>query len=168
VSKAFTDEEAPDPGPVVRPPPRLAPGEIRYVTPEGQAALRGDVARIRAERAAAEALPEAGRAGRLAELDRRTQVLEATLATLTVLGPESAPEGRVGFGSWVTVEDEDGARHAWRLVGPDESDPRHGLVSASSPVGEALLGRAAGDVVEVDRPGGARELVVVEVRRTPA
>ena len=37
MSKAFTSEETPDEGPLVRPPPRLAPGEVRYVTPEGAA-----------------------------------------------------------------------------------------------------------------------------------
>jgi transcription elongation factor GreB len=166
VSKAFTSEETPDTGPVSRAPPRLAPGEIRYVTPEGHAALRTEVARLREDRAAAAGLPEPGRAARLAELDRRAELAEATLAALTVLGPERAPEGTVAFGTWVTVEDESGASSTWRIVGPDEADPRRGLVSVHSPVAAALLGRERGDVVEVKRPGGAKELTVVDVRRT--
>jgi transcription elongation factor GreB len=165
VSKAFTSEETPDTAPVVRPPPRLQPGEVRYVTPEGHAALRAESARLAAERAAAASLPETERRSRIPDLEARAAVVEATLAALTVLGPEAAPEGRVGFGCWVTVEDGDGARSTWRIVGPDEADPRRGLVSVHSPVARALLGTEAGAVVEVERPGGRKELEIVEVRR---
>jgi transcription elongation factor GreB len=167
MSKAFTSEETPDAAPLSRAPPRLAPGEVRYATPEGQAALRADAARLREERAAAAALPEPARTARLAELDRRARVVEATLAAVTVLGPESAPEGRVAFATWVTVDDDGGARATWRIVGPDEADARRGLVSVDAPVARALLGREAGDEVEIERPGGRRVLTVVEVRRTP-
>lgn len=149
MSKAFTSEETPEEGPLIRPVPRLAPGEVRYVTPEGQAVLRNVLARLRAEG------------------DPRSAQVEATLSVLTVLGPEQAPEGRAGFGTWVTVRDQEGKRTTWRIVGPDEADPRLGRVSAHSPVGRALLGHEVGDSVEVDRPGGRLELEVVEVRRTP-
>jgi transcription elongation factor GreB len=167
VSKAFTSEETPDLGPVVRPPPRLAPGEIRYVTPEGQASLRDALARLRAERGAASGLPDAERIARQAELDARAAALDSTLGALTVLGPDAAPEGQVAFGTWVTVEEEDGRRATWRIVGPDESDARRGQVSVEAPLSRALLGRRAGDEVELQRPGGAVELTIVEVRRTP-
>jgi transcription elongation factor GreB len=161
VSKAFTSEETPEAAPVVRASPRLAPGERRYVTPEGHAALRAELAQLAGERAAA---TDSVRAEALA---RRAALVEATLATLTVLSPDAASEGRVGFGTWVTVEDGAGARSTWRIVGPDEADARRGLVSAASPVGRALLGREEGDEVEVDRPGGRVALTVVEVRRKP-
>ena len=146
MSKAFTSEEAPDPGPVVRAPPRLAPGEVRYVTPEGMAALRRELAALRPG-------------------DARGPLLERTIASLTVLGPESLAEGTAGFGAWVTVEDEQQARRTWRIVGPDEADPRRGLVSAHSPVGLALVGHAVGDEVEVRLPGGEAVYRIVEVRK---
>jgi transcription elongation factor GreB len=167
MSKAFTSEETPDLEPVVRAPPRLAPGEVRYVTPEGRAALRDALARLAAEREAAGALSDAERATRIADLDRRAALVEATVAALTVLGPDAAPEGKVAFGTWVTVEDGDGGRTTWRIVGPDESAPRRGLLGVDSPVARALLGREAGDEVEVVRPGGRLALTVVAVRRTP-
>jgi transcription elongation factor GreB len=160
VSKAFTSEETPDEAPLVRAAPRLAPGERRYVTPEGQAALLAELERVEAARGGADAT-------RAEALARRAALLEATLATLTVLSPDAAPAGRVGFGSWVTVEDGAGARTTWRIVGPDEADARRGLVSVASPVARALLGREEGDEVEVDRPGGPVELTVVEIRRRP-
>ncbi|WP_242342256.1 GreA/GreB family elongation factor [Anaeromyxobacter terrae] len=165
MSKAFTSEETPDLGPIVRAPPRVAPGEVRYVTPEGHAALRQELERLREARAEAASLPEHARAARLAELDRRAALVEGTLAALTVLGPESVPEGRVGFGTWVVVEDEDGRTHTWRVVGPDEADARRGLVSVSSPVARALLGHEAGDTVEVELPAGRREYTLLEVPR---
>jgi len=148
VSKAFTSEEAPDPTPLVRAPPRLAPGEVRYVTPEGMAALRLELAGLPAS-------------------DPRASLLERTIAALTVLGSEAAPEGRVGFGAWVTVEDGRGARRTWRIVGPDEADPRRGLVSVHAPVGAALLGKAVGDVAEVERPDGTAEVRIVAIGRAP-
>ncbi|MFL5263293.1 MAG: transcription elongation factor GreAB, partial [Anaeromyxobacteraceae bacterium] len=109
MSKAFTSEETPEAGAVARAPPRVAPGEVRYVTPEGQVALRAEVDRLGAERAAAAALPDAERGARLAELDARLALANGTLAAVTVRGPESAPDGEAGFATWVTVEDDGGA-----------------------------------------------------------
>jgi transcription elongation factor GreB len=168
MSKAFTSEETPELEPVSRAPPRLAPGEVRYVTPEGFAALEAELARLRGERAAAASVADpAERAARQGDLDRRAALIQGTLAALTVLGPDAAPEGKVAFGTWVTVADASGSRQTWRIVGPDEADPRRGLVSVQSPVARALLGRGAGDEVEVHRPGGDAELTIIEVRRTP-
>jgi transcription elongation factor GreB len=166
MSKAFTDEEAPDLGPIGREPPVIRPGETRYVTPEGQAALRAELERLELELREVRRVGDAERPPRAAELERRVALVAGTLASLTALGPEAAPDGRVAFATWVTVEDEDGRRHTWRLVGPDEADARHGLVSVHSPVARALLGREVGEVVEVDRPGGRREYEVVAVSRT--
>jgi transcription elongation factor GreB len=67
----------------------------------------------------------------------------------------------------VTVEDAAGARQTWRIVGPDESDPPRGRIAVDSPVARALLGREAGDAVEVRRPAGAVAWTVVDVRREP-
>lgn len=149
MSKAFTSEETPDPTPVVRDAPRPKPGEVRWVTPEGASALRAELARLRA-------------AG-----DPRAATVERTLEVLTVLGPEHAPEGVVGFGTWVTVEDAEGETATWRIVGPDEADARARRVSVHAPLGQALMGHAEGDEVVVERPAGALELTVVAVSRKP-
>lgn len=168
MSKAFTSEETPDAAPLGRAPPRLEPGEVRYVTPEGFAELKQAAASAREELTRAASLPESERGGFVADLQQRVAVLDATLAALTVLGPEAAPAGRVAFGTWVSVEDEDGQRSTWRIVGPDEVDARRGFVSVHAPVARALLGREVGESVEVQRPGGTVELTILEVRRTPA
>ena len=72
-------------------------------------------------------------------------------------------DGGVGFGCAVVVRDEDGATHRFTIVGPDELDARAGRVSAVSPIGAALLGHKAGDVVEVERAGRTDELEIVRV-----
>lgn len=164
MSKAFTSEETPEAAAVVREPPRVRPGEVRYVTPEGHAALRAELARLGAETGGDGGL-ESERTARAEARQRRQALLEGTLAALTVLGPERVPPGQVGFGTWVTVEGEDGRRLTWRIVGPDEADARRGLVSAQAPVARALLGRTAGETVEVELPGGARAYTVVAVGR---
>jgi transcription elongation factor GreB len=167
MSKAFTSEETPEAAPLLRSGPQLAPGEVRYVTPEGLAALQQELQRLREERAAAAALPDTERAARLPDLEARAQLVESTIAALTVLDASAAPEGKVAFGAWVTVEDEDGRQSTWRIVGPDEADPRRRLLSVHSPVARALLGHSAGDSVAVERPGGPVELTIVDVRRSP-
>ena len=71
---------------------------------------------------------------------------------------------RVFFGAFVEVEDEDGTRAAYRIVGEDETDAKRGWISWRSPIGRALLKREAGDTITYRRPDGASvELTVVSV-----
>ncbi|HET9599305.1 MAG TPA: GreA/GreB family elongation factor, partial [Anaeromyxobacteraceae bacterium] len=127
--------------------------------------VRAELERLGAARSALASLPEAERQARADDLARRAALVEATLAALTVADPAAAPDGVAAFGTWVTVEDEDGARATWRLVGPDEADARRGLASAHAPLGRALIGHRAGEVVEVARPSGVAEVTIVEVRK---
>ncbi len=118
------------------------------VTPRGLAALRDRLAALRAD-------PSQSRVA--AHLARR-------LDRLTVVDARPDDPERVAFGAEVTVEDDDGERTTWRLVGPDETDLVEGGVSVSSPVARALLGRRVGDEVRLVRPRGARVVTVVAVR----
>jgi transcription elongation factor GreA len=62
-----------------------------------------------------------------------------------------------GFGRSAEVHDEtSGATHTWTIVGPTEANVAEGRLSAESPVGQALLGRAAGERVAVETPKGTR------------
>jgi transcription elongation factor GreB len=101
---------------------------------------------------------------KLRELDSRLRELSQRMDSLTVLDPRPHPSGRAYFGAWVTVEDQEGEERTWRLVGPDEFDVAAGLLSVDAPLGRALLGRKGGDAVRYQRPGGAVEVSVVEVR----
>jgi len=90
--------------------------------------------------------------------------LSQRMDSLTVVEPRPHPSGRAYFGAWVTVEDDRGAEQTWRLVGPDEFDVERGLISVDAPLGRALLGKAEGQQVRFERPGGAVEITVVEIR----
>lgn len=100
---------------------------------------------------------------RLREIDRRVRWLNKRLEALEVV--RTAPnDGRVHFGSLVTIEDQDGEQHTWQLVGSDEWDVKQGKISVLSPIGQALLGKRVDDEVEVRRPKGTMELTILEVR----
>ncbi len=101
---------------------------------------------------------------RLREIDARLRFLQKRTDELTVV--ETSPEqaGRVFFGAWVTLEDEEGEQHTYRVVGPDEFDPAKGWVSIDSPMGRALLGKAVDDQFEVLRPRGGAGFTVVGIR----
>ena len=74
------------------------------------------------------------------------------------------PSDLVKWGAVVDVEHEDGTPRTWRLVDKDESEPKASRISAQSPVGRALLGKRAGDVIEVSTPRGPIEYEVLAVR----
>ena len=163
MSKAFTKEDSSDEPAVVRTAPKLAPGEKRYVTPEGFRRLtqqRDALAeRIRTVRGNAGASTGSARAA----LEGQLKALDATLAVLTVCEPP-ADLDHVFFGARVELEDEDGQPSSYRLVGPDEVDVKAGAISVESPLARSLLGRAVGDTVSVERPRGTREYTVAAIR----
>jgi transcription elongation factor GreB len=101
---------------------------------------------------------------RLREIDGRMRYLGQRLDKLTVVDPEGSGDGRVRFGAWVQLEDEDGAVVEYRIVGPDEFDVQRGEISMDSPVARALLGKQEGDAVTVTRPKSTVEYEILRVR----
>jgi transcription elongation factor GreA len=99
-------------------------------------------------------------------IEGRILELEAKLAAAQVIDPASLQaEGRVVFGATVDLEDEDtGAKVTYQIVGDDEADLKLGLISISSPIARALIGKSEGDVAEVQAPGGVRSVEIVAVR----
>ncbi len=93
---------------------------------------------------------------RLREIDRRLRYLAKRLDRMKVITPhmQAASAGKVGFGAWVVLEDDEGERKCYRIVGPDESDADNGAISMQSPVAKALMGKTVGTEVEVRRPRG--------------
>jgi transcription elongation factor GreB len=100
---------------------------------------------------------------RLREIDRRIRFLQKRLDAAVVVAPEAQDSDKVFFGASVEVEDADGARKRYQLVGEDESAPSEGRISWRSPIGRALLKRTVGDVVTVKRPAGEIELEIVAI-----
>jgi transcription elongation factor GreA len=99
-------------------------------------------------------------------IEGRILELEAKLATAQVIDPADLDAGgRVVFGATVELEDEaTGAVVTYQIVGDDEADLKLGLVSISSPIARALIGKEAGDVAEVQAPGGVKHYEIVDVR----
>ena len=99
-------------------------------------------------------------------IEGRIQELEGKLAAAQVIDPAVLDAGgKVVFGATVDLEDEDsGAKVSYQIVGDDEADLKLGLISISSPIARALIGKEAGDVAEVQAPGGLRHWEVISVR----
>ncbi|MBS2032719.1 MAG: GreA/GreB family elongation factor [Deltaproteobacteria bacterium] len=160
MSKAFTSGDA-QPETVRRAPVKAAPGEERPITPEGRAALEAqwrELVDARAKLLGAESATQRN------ELDQQIQFVQVILESTRVVVTDASQRDRAFFGATVELEDEQGERVTWRLVGPDEADARTGTLSVASPLGKALLGREVGDEVTVDRPRGKATFGVVAVR----
>jgi transcription elongation factor GreA len=99
-------------------------------------------------------------------IEGRIKELEGKLAAAQVIDPATLDAGgRVVFGATVDLEDEDtGAKVTYQIVGDDEADLKLGLISISSPIARALIGKSAGDVAEVRAPGGVKTYEIVGVR----
>jgi transcription elongation factor GreA len=97
-------------------------------------------------------------------LEGRIAAIERTLREATVIDVGGEGDGRVRLGSSATVEDEDGGRATFSIVGSTEADPAAGRISNVSPVGRALIGRSAGELVSVKTPRGEVQYRIVEVR----
>jgi transcription elongation factor GreA len=96
-------------------------------------------------------------------LEGRIATLERVLRDATVISAGAAAVDRVTLGSRVTIEDADGVRSVFTIVGSTEADPRAGRVSNVSPIGRALLGATAGELVQVTTPRGDVPYKVIAV-----
>ncbi len=150
----------------------LPPESGEAITPAGLVALKAEVERLETEgrRAMGARLLAARDLGDLKEnaeyhiakedqahMETKIKRLRARLRNAVVVEP-SATDTTFALGRTAEVLDEDsGTVHTWTLVGRTEADLGSGKISAESPVGGALLGRAPGDVVEVQTPRGPRK-----------
>ncbi len=101
---------------------------------------------------------------RLREIDGRVQYLRKRIEKLEVVSPPTEDDGRVRFGAWVELQDEEGEVAVYRIVGPDEFDVSKGWISLDSPVARALIGKREGDEVGVRRPKGDILYTVIACR----
>jgi transcription elongation factor GreA len=99
-------------------------------------------------------------------IEGRILEIESKLAQAQIIDPAALNAGgKVVFGSTVELEEEDsGDAVTYQIVGEDEADLKQGRISVGSPIARALIGKEAGDVAEVQAPGGLRRYEVVDVR----
>ena len=97
-------------------------------------------------------------------IENKIREIEQKLANSEIIDNLNPPDGKVGFGSVVTLENLDhGSQVTYQIVGPDESDISSGKISIISPLGRALIGREVEDEVIVKTPGGAKNYTVLKI-----
>ncbi len=157
----------------------LPPGQKRYITRLGAERLHKELLwllneerpKVTAEVSAAAAQGDRSENAeyiygkkRLRQIDGRVRFLQRRLDTLTIVDPrEQKNTSRVFFGATVHLEDEDGKGMTYQVVGADEIDTKGGRISIDSPIGRALIGKAIGDTLVVQRPRGEIELTVLRI-----
>jgi len=99
-------------------------------------------------------------------IEGRIADLEGKLSNAQIIDPQTLDaDGRIVFGATVELEDlESGESVTYQIVGDDEADIKQGMISVSSPISRALIGKYAGDSVDVQAPGGVRQYEVLDVQ----
>lgn len=99
-------------------------------------------------------------------IEGRIQDVEGKLSNAQIIDPKLLDaDGRCVFGATVEMEDVDsGDVVTYQIVGDDEADIKQGKISVSSPLARAVIGKYAGDVAQVQAPGGIREYELIDVR----
>ena len=145
MSRAFTREQDGESGlPDVGERP-VSPHR-NLVTPEGPAMIEAEAAAAREELARAESEQDRER---IAIASRDLRYWNARRENAEVSVPEK-DSSVVRFGMSVTVEDDDGHKNTWKIVGEDEADASNGKISHVSPMAQALFGKAKGEVATVN------------------
>ena len=98
-------------------------------------------------------------------LEGKINELKAIIGKSEVLEVESGPTDRIVFGRTVRLYNlQTDEEITYQLLGPYESDPENGKISVTSPLGQALIGKEAGDEIRVTTPGGVQEFEILEIR----
>jgi transcription elongation GreA/GreB family factor len=143
MSRAFVRDSGSD-APDALPDRPISP-HPNFVTRSGLAKIDSRLRELEAVRSTA--LTSEDRAA-LTGIERDLRYWKQRRSSARIIAPPAAPE-IVRFGVAVSLRFDDGAERRYRLVGEDEADPPAGLISWTSPVGSALIGRRAGDIVQV-------------------
>lgn len=99
-------------------------------------------------------------------IEGRIQEVEGKLSNAQIIDPKLLDaDGRCVFGATAEIEDQDsGEVVVYQIVGEDEADIKNGKLSVASPMARALIGKYAGDIAQVQAPGGIREFEILDIR----
>jgi transcription elongation factor GreA len=93
----------------------------------------------------------------------RIGMLQKRVSEISLMNLDKIPHDRAAFGSIVHVSEGRNQMAVYQLVMPEDADPAKGMVSTTSPIGRALMGKEAGDVVEAPTPGGTRSFEILKL-----
>ncbi len=97
-------------------------------------------------------------------VETKIREIEQKLANAEIMDTLQSSDGRVGFGTTVTLENcDNGEKVTYQIVGPDESDIPSGKISIASPLGKALVGKEVDDEVVVKTPGGTKRYFLLKI-----
>jgi transcription elongation factor GreB len=105
---------------------------------------------------------------RLREIDHRVRYLSKRLEAFTVVSQPPSNQCKVFFGAYIKLKNNDGGINEYRIVGPDELDPKKGYISIDGPLARALLGKEIDDEVRINSPAGDSGYVILGVRYDPS
>ncbi len=151
------------------------------LTRRGAAQLKEELQRLKSveRHAVIQAIAEARAQGDLSEnaeydaakdkqgfIEGRILEIDSKLAAAQIIDPALLDaDGKVVFGATVDLEEESsGLEVTYQIVGEDEADLKQGRISIGSPIARSMIGKQAGDVAEVQAPGGVKRYEIVEVR----
>lgn len=93
----------------------------------------------------------------------RISMLQQRVATISLINLDKLPHDRAAFGSTVHLRESDGSDVVYQLVMPEDADVQKGLISTSSPIGKAIVGKEVGDEVVVQTPAGRRSFEITRL-----
>jgi transcription elongation factor GreA len=96
-------------------------------------------------------------------VEARISMLTKRVSEIALINVDRIPRDRAGFGSTLHVVENNGEKHVFQLVMPEDADAQKGLISTTSPLGRAFLNKEAGDEVKVTTPGGSRSFEVTKL-----
>lgn len=136
-------------------------GELRHLADNERPIILDEIAAAAAQGDRSENAEYIYGRKRLREIDKRINFLKSRLERAKVIDPKTQLSKTIDFGATVTIADESGLQKTWTIVGEDEAEPSIGKISWRSPLGRALLGKVAGDYLEVETPRGMSEYQVI-------
>ncbi|ANG64650.1 hypothetical protein A8C75_20670 [Marinobacterium aestuarii] len=160
MSRAFVKEDSDQPEHL---PDRPLSPHPNYMTLEGHRRMQAQLQQCEQEITALKAGDDWAASTRLPALERDLRYYRARLKTAQVLEPASPAATSVRFGCSVHFVDERDNEHQFRIVGEDQADIAQGLLSWTSPLAKALLGRSLGDCVRWQRPAGDLEIEITAI-----
>ena len=165
MSRAFV-KEADDNLPSDELPERPQSPHPNYVTARGLEQLHGKVHALQAERDRLAAQDDPMARTRLLEVKRDLRYFQGRVERAILVDTSGQPKDEVHFGAEVEIEDQEGARTVYRIVGEDEADVNAGSISWASPLGKAMIGLSVGESFVWNRGGKPQDVEILDIRYT--